>query len=351
MLFLGAEASNALGIGHLPVLTSKIINRLKNTKHNETIDHIITVMNRMNNNNKYYPENEIDIEVILSVLNKSAAPECSLKELGPYAIFRSCDVDRILSIDNRDLQDLNEIIDEEITNHFQEYNKDKAFDLYDKLINFDNNTLEFRTHTPVTKQKILSNIVTLNYDLVVETVFNKLGQGLTLGLKAEFQGGDYYVDLEQIFTNNLQPNEYVKYLKLQGSIDWRIRDSDEKIVKRDTGLSLSGNTATRQLMIYPIFDNKISDEFYFTFYYLFKRILLKQDIYLIVGYSFRDQSINDDLYFGLKYNTSSRMIVTTTNKTVIDRINKTFEKVQSKIDFLDSRFGNEDFIEKLSELL
>lgn len=82
-----------------------------------------------------------------------------------------------------------------------------------------------------------------------------------------------------------------------------------------------------------------------------KRLLLKHDIYLVIGYSFRDQSINDAFYFGLKNNLGSRMIVSSTNQEVIERINKTFEKVISKIDILKRRFGGHDFLEELNRLL
>jgi hypothetical protein len=105
------------------------------------------------------------------------------------------------------------------------------------------------------------------------------------------------------------------------------------------------------MMIYPIFDKKISDEFFFTFYYLFKRILIRHEIYLIIGYSFRDPSINDALYSGLKSNVNTRMIVSATNQKVIDRIESAFSEVRDQLEVIRIRFGNHGFIEKLEELL
>jgi len=76
----------------------------------------------------------------------------------------------------------------------------------------------------------LSNIVTLNYDLVIESVYENRGHNIITGLKLEHNGGDQYIDLHEIFFNEKTSNERIEYLKLHGSIDWRIRDNDSKIV-------------------------------------------------------------------------------------------------------------------------
>ena len=102
---------------------------------------------------------------------------------------------------------------------------------------------------------------------------------------------DAHIPLERILLDSLHANEAINYMKLHGSIDWRIRDRDKRIVMRDTAISLRDNPATEQLMIYPIHEKKLSEEFYFTFYYCFKKILVFHDVYIVIGYSFRDFSI------------------------------------------------------------
>jgi hypothetical protein len=57
MLFLGDGASNAVGIGHLPILTKKVIRKLNNLKYSNTINDVIKGLNHKNRNNKWYKKN------------------------------------------------------------------------------------------------------------------------------------------------------------------------------------------------------------------------------------------------------------------------------------------------------
>jgi hypothetical protein len=243
------------------------------------------------------------------------------------------------------------LIDEVITQHCLDYNRDKALKYYGDLISLDNSILNFKTYGGESHSKILREIVTLNYDLVIENTFPTLGRGVRRGLKTESLAGDHYVALDEIFWNKLHPNEKIDYLKLHGSIDWRFRDDDGLIVQRDTGIAMSGRNATQQNMIYPIFDKKISNQFYFTFYLEFKRILLQSEIYLIIGYSFRDPSVNDAFKFALSKIEDSRMIVVSTNQNVIKRVRSIYGSLEGKVDILQSRFGDPDLIDKLRSLL
>jgi hypothetical protein len=142
MLFLGAGASNAVGIGHLSILTEKIIKKLNNTKYSTIINNIISGIDQKNQYNLYYQPNEIDIEVILSILNKCINPKESLKYLGPYAIFCSeTDVKNIkLNINKKDLKEIYKIIDGVITQHCKKYDKNI---LSNFITNSSNTTPEY----------------------------------------------------------------------------------------------------------------------------------------------------------------------------------------------------------------
>jgi len=70
MLFLGAGASNALGIRHLSELTKKVIEKLNSKGYGEQIYEIKENIKKKNKNCRYYHNNEIDIEVLLTIINK-----------------------------------------------------------------------------------------------------------------------------------------------------------------------------------------------------------------------------------------------------------------------------------------
>jgi hypothetical protein len=70
MLFLRAGASNALGIRHLSELTKKVIEKLNSKGYGEQIYEIKENIKKKNKNCRYYHNNEIDIEVLLTIINK-----------------------------------------------------------------------------------------------------------------------------------------------------------------------------------------------------------------------------------------------------------------------------------------
>lgn len=358
LLLLGSGSSNAVGIGTLAVLTQKVTERLRSEGFGHIVDHIYDVLKRKNQEYRYYQDNEIDIEVILSILNRCVTHNESLKELGPYALYSSdsCADLELSTIKRQDLVRLRSITANEITNHCLAYRKDDAFRYYSELLSLDKNIVNFRTANSTSNTSVFSKIVTLNYDLVIENVFEGMGMGkINRGFIRDSPEDDAYIPLQKILLNQLHPNQEIEYLKLHGSIDWRIRDSDKRIVLRDTEISLRDNPATEQLMIYPIYEKKLSEEFYFTFYYYFKRIMIYHEVYIVIGYSFRDHSINTGLYYGLRNNPSARMIVVTSNNAIRDRVNEYFAEFtvgeQHKVDFLLTKFGEYNFIHELRNML
>jgi hypothetical protein len=344
MLFLGAGASNAVGIGQLSDLTRKVISKLNSKGYSEQIAEIMETIKKKNENCIYYHDNEIDIEVLLTIINKEADRVRSLKELGPYAIYCSeLSSNKINNFKTKDILKIRNIITKEIIDHCISFDKQRTIKFYSEILNIGKEIAEFRTHNGHTYTRPFSHIVTVNYDLVMEYVFEKvLDISHRRGLKSETAEEEPFLDLDRILFNELHSNEEINLLKIHGSIDWRIRDYDKKIIRRDTSYSLRGLTAKEPLMIYPIYEKKLSEKFYYSMYYYFKKILRHHEIYIIIGYSFRDNSINEAFYYGLKDHSASRMIVITTNTTVIDRINTVFSDCRNKIEIINTKFGSSD---------
>lgn len=356
MLFLGAGASKAVGIGQLSDLTAKVMLKLEKTQYDDVIKDIISELGKKNSRYNYYEKNEIDIEVILSVLNNGINHVNSMRELGPYAIYASDNRNLTLQnrVSNNDLKKIRKIVATEITRNCSKFDEEKANEYYSDLFEIDKEIVDFKTFESTSRTKILSSIATVNYDLVIEKVCDKMGKHLPRGLKSEPGGeGENYLPLRDILfeEHKIHANDKIRYLKLHGSIDWRIRDTDRMIVKRDFPYSLSGSPANEQVMIYPIYEKRLSQEFYFTMYHYFKRLLDFQEIYLIIGYSFRDNSINDAFYNALKNKKSSRMIVVTKNKQVINHVNTLFKEFKRKISIIESKFGDKDLHKKLKDNL
>jgi hypothetical protein len=82
-------------------------------------------------------------------------------------------------------------------------------------------------------------------------------------LKRGFKRVDYEWDEPQLVIDTMDPltnqNE-LEYLKLHGSIDWWIRNRDNRIVMRESNYSLMGEMYSQRSMIYPAYDKRISKE-------------------------------------------------------------------------------------------
>jgi hypothetical protein len=87
LLFLGAGASKAVGIGALEDLSRKVNKELARRGYGDVLNHVCDVLHKANKKGKFFNEGEIDIEVTLSVLNARANHINALKESGPYSIY------------------------------------------------------------------------------------------------------------------------------------------------------------------------------------------------------------------------------------------------------------------------
>ena len=109
----------------------------------------------------------------------------------------------------------------------------------------------------------------------------------------------------------------IQYLKLHGSIDWWIHSRDNKIVMREHPTSLMGETYARRQMIYPVYDKHVSEDPYAALYNYFRGILRHHDMYIVIGYSFRDPSINNAFRDLLNSRPESRMIIVNNDPNAI----------------------------------
>jgi hypothetical protein len=105
-------------------------------------------------------------------------------------------------------------------------------------------------------------------------------------------------------------------------------------------------------MIYPIYEKYVSEDPYFSLYYYFRKLLYWNDNYVVIGYSFRDQSINNAFADALRNKSNSRLIVVNSNiKNIQSRIDQYFSKLSAKVDIIEARFGDNNLFPKLNDVL
>ena len=79
MLFLGAGASKAVGIGDLRDLTDKVDRKLKDEGYETILRNIEDILTKANKRNRFFKSGELDIEAKFSVLNALPNPINALR--------------------------------------------------------------------------------------------------------------------------------------------------------------------------------------------------------------------------------------------------------------------------------
>jgi len=131
-------------------------------------------------------------------------------------------------------------------------------------------------------------IFTTNYDQVIETALDLLPESFSdveLGWRGRVQRK---ID-PTVWGENTQPfSNAIKLTKLHGSVDWS-KVEQEIHVGGDPGFK---GEHSRHAIIYPGFKGEPAQPLFRTFHHYFERTLRACDALLIIGFAFRDESIN-----------------------------------------------------------
>ena len=195
-----------------------------------------------------------------------------------------------------------------------------------------------------------SKVVTTNYDVAMENYrkWKKLNRSDISAFRLDQSEGKFFLDLNQL--QNWPSN--VRFLKLHGSINYFLRD-DGKISLQDSPESLSDEKFLGRLMIYPMQEKYVSREPYSSFFRCFKFWLSESPrIYLAIGYSFRDESINNAFEDALNEYDDAKMIVVNTNPAkVIQRIVTRLKGGNEKLIPVGAEFGTKDAIDGIKNAI
>jgi SIR2-like domain len=347
VLFLGAGASKAVELPDLYDLTKKI-----RRETDDPFEEIERVLKQPKGRIKY-PHKELDLEIFLTILDSLADPLNAIPELSPFATYlykllenkKAIDKIKIQKERARDLKEKSVKLTSDILDTF---NREKAKSLYDKLFSIGDLNGEIKNAIGQTVHNIFNYIATTNYDLVIEScVKGHPTNSIYLthrGFKTIEGETTQYLDLPWLRENA----SMVHYLNLHGSLDWWKRDDGKIIIS--SGKPLYGEKLIDHIMIYPIYEKYVSREPFYSLYTAFRKNLFKEEIVIVIGYSFRDISINNALVDHLQTTEKSRLIVSARSTSAKQRINKIFGQ-SKRISIIKNYFGEDVFIKKLKNEL
>lgn len=168
-------------------------------------------------------------------------------------------------------------------------------------------------------------IFTTNYDLIIE----KSAESLQIPFFDGFSGSNEPFFLSDFLgaksmDNNL-PRSWIRLWKLHGSIGWFWKLNEDKKSHRVIRLSSGAKEKypEAELVIYPSKDKyESSRKQPFTSYFDRLKDFLNEDegIFIISGYSFTDEHVNEVIFNGISQNNRLQVIAFTYNDAPLERI-------------------------------
>ncbi|GAA4193321.1 hypothetical protein GCM10022288_26930 [Gryllotalpicola kribbensis] len=156
----------------------------------------------------------------------------------------------------------------------------------DKSLAVDGKRLGYLTRLLTSSNRV--GVVTLNYDLTIETASEQLGLAFETGVQ-QWRGG-----YEWSWNSSLN----VRLLKLHGSLNWFYEDHAEsrlaqkRIIYRPT--SGDGDVpGNERVMIFGTGSKLRHDGPFLAMYQEFQRLLAQRTRLIVIGYSFRDDHVNE----------------------------------------------------------
>lgn len=171
----------------------------------------------------------------------------------------------------------------------------------------------------LTKKEQKLNIITTNYDTLIEDSANKEGftvlDGFKFAQSAIFDASmfDWHLikDVPNIRTQEVEyMSKVINLLKIHGSLTWELSSTEKKIIRKPK------NVVKNPVMVFPSSDKYAQSyqEPYFELFTKFQELLKRNNTLLITsGFSFADNHISRMILQAIKSNDSLHVLATDYN--------------------------------------
>ena len=174
-------------------------------------------------------------------------------------------------------------------------------------------------------------IFTTNYDICAESTYEKQNIACTTGFKTR---GMYPIWDRTAFKD---PSYEIHIYKLHGSITWfKHGDQITQLPPIDRKISSSRGDEFTVQMLYPLTGKEVFKPPFSELQYYLQRTLESCSMCIVIGYSFRDDSINSIFSNASKENKDLEVIVIDSNADVISkRLDLEVTKIPKRIEDVD----------------
>lgn len=382
IIFLGAGASRAFEVPTMREFIEKITAKVKseaNTKQELFL--------KIKQSKFTAP---FDLEILMTVLNDLKKPENELSNTSsPFTnqlLHNYSDIldfkDRI-NIANALLKDVKKIIAIECKKPLED-KLDKIEAVYDNFFRMSNNFLDklrsrnklvvgvmtlpkggVNYHLPLT-------IFTTNYDTIMEAYLHKKQIDFNDGMYHScgvdiFDPNMYQINLPSLIRSlSIDSNistaistakdfHTVELFKLHGSISY-VRTKEGNIFNdfrfEKEGVTNIGAAIEDEIMWYPLESTGyeyISQSPFLELFNIFKDRLKRDNIWIIIGFSFRDKNISGMFNDVARSNRDViAILIDPQSENIKNELKKNFRYLAEKITPINGKFGDEEILEKLS---
>lgn len=302
-IFLGAGSSMAAGMQGIDSLTEMIVS---NSLYKDDINKIMAMENSKNNT-------KCNIEHVLNSVRMIRSLTNDQNSLEVFGIDgkKASEIDDSICKGIYTILSGKELEIEEDANLFQ---------IFERFVSWTNN---LRNSSAV-------EIFTTNYDLLLEKAFESMNIPYFDGFIGSYRAFFHQESVETIEKSSSLPLSWIRLWKLHGSLNWFWSQQKNRDIVIRSIQELKNDD--REIVIYPSKEKyTMSRKQPFTsFFDRLKAFLVKSEtLFIIQGYSFNDQHINDVIYTSLTNNLRLHIIAFVFDDEIITTSKDIFEKFKN----------------------
>jgi hypothetical protein len=287
LIFLGAGASVPFAIPTMNGFTDKVAESLSSI-NKDWENKILEIKSRLQSKGLRY-----DIEILSTALSIFSDLSASKTYLAPFFAFSDNPIPAV----NPALAALLTEVKEQIYKICKRYNRSEANRIYESLFNSLHNVGSTKINSDGNLETFLypvgCEVFTTNYDLSFNKYLEYKQRDYADGFSGADKGGiSAFTDT---WSERNEMNLTINFGKLHGSINY-YKQEEGRIVKYPTSLDEEDMNSERiidNMMIYPIGEKYTTITPYFEILSRFRNTLINEKVVIVIGYSFRDDPINN----------------------------------------------------------
>lgn len=361
MLFLGAGASAAFGLPTMQELTLEA--RLVLEKEGFSLDKLDEI-NTIIRGHGFIP----DFEALLTMLDALASPRKAVRLVGPFSAYLLDKVPKSITEENQTAGKIVTALKQMLVDKCVRADIDKAVEQYNgffemlgkiahvrkrngQIPNFPGATIDAEGK----QRRSIPDIFTVNYDLIIEHFFERerIASRLRTGFVRDGMRMVWNPDIPDGYDFEertvLGMRYIVNFVKLHGSIDQFItRGGIEKRQAPPTvGYYLS--QAEEEMMIFPVTEKYATRGPYPELFGLFRKRLRTDPVCIVIGYSFRDEAVNNAFADATKTNSDLKIIYIGGPRAEEHLMD--VPEIAKRTAVIAKRFGFDSFYDEMGSLL